>query len=373
MKSFWWRVALGLTLLVCGAGIVGCGSSGTSQTGRGSSSSANVGAAKAFLARYSAKPTPFPVDQPLTKHLAPNQKIAYLQNGTPYAALLGQLFKQAAGSLKAHLLVVNAGGAANSLQSGLASIKAEKPAALLLGGVNLSSLGGGVRALNQAGTRVITSAVFGGKAQGIDADVNGANAVALSGKLLADWTIANEGSSANVIFYTIPELDFTAVETAAFKKEMATNCSACKVQVIDLPLADVGTTAPQVVTTELQSNPGVNVVMFSSMETAEGVPSALKAAGLNVKIGGFAPTPENLQDIQNGGDSVAIGLDTAVMAYTMMDEAVRLSTGQPLTPGEKTQTPVLQVLTKQNLPDNVSKGWLGYPGFAQRFSKVWGE
>ena len=366
-----WRALVPLAMIACFV-LAGCGSSSSSTAGTSSqpvstAASASTAQVQAFVARYTSKPTAFPVNAPLTKTLS-GKPIAYLECGTPYCALLAQIYKEAAGDAHVPLLVVNGGTTASSLQSALASIAAKKPAALLIAGVNLSTLGDG---LSKLGVPVVSSAVFGTKAQGISADVNGSAAVALGGKLLADWAIATAGPKANVVWYTIPELGFTTVETSAFKAEMTKSCPSCKVDIQSLPAASIGTTAPSQVVSYVQSHPSTDVALFSSEEAAEGLPTALKSAGLSVKIGGYASTPENLQDEEQGSVGASIGLDTGVMAFTQVDEAIRLATGQPLTSVEDTQTPVLQLLTQQNLKGPVAEGWSGYPDFVARFKKLW--
>jgi ribose transport system substrate-binding protein len=54
-----------------------------------------------------------------------------------------------------------------------------------------------------------------------------------------------------------------------------------------------------------------------------------------------------------------------------MDSLARLTTGQPAAPGAVQDIPPLQFLTAADLPGDVSKGWTGYPEFAQRFMALW--
>lgn len=368
------RVGVASGLVVLSVAVAACGSrSDTSSSSAATpkpAATADVSAARALVAQYSGKPTAFPVDAPLTKRLGSGQKLAFLQCGTPYCALLGQLFGAATKLMGVKLDVVKGGGSSESLQTALSSISAKKPSALLVDGVNLSSLGGSLAEVGKS-LPVVVSAIHGTKADGISQDVNGKAAVTLGGRLLADWTIVNAGPKAKVTWYTIPELDFTKAETVGFQAEMAKSCASCQVRVNDVPVASIGSSAPSRVVSDLQAHPGQDVVLFASQEAATGLPVALKTAGIKVKVGGYAPTPANLQDIKNSTEDVAVGLDAGIMAFTQVDAAARLATGQPQTKGEQAQTPVLQLLTKADLPGDVSKGWSGYPDFAQRFAKLW--
>jgi ribose transport system substrate-binding protein len=371
------RLVLAPALALACAGIAACGSndnttSGGATAGGGQpAAKADVAAAKAAIAPYIGKPSAFPVDRPLTKGLPPGKKLAFLQCVTPFCALLGQLHALGAKTMGTQLEVVKATGSTDSIQSALSSIAAQRPAALLLPAVNLGALGGSLTKITGAGIPVAGAGVMGGKPQGIDAPMNGPHTISLGGRILADWAIVTGGPEARIAFYGVPELDFSRVETDAFKGEIAKNCPTCRVRYGDIPVATIGNTAPSRVVSDLQSHPDTQIALFASLESAIGLPAALRTAGIKVKTNGFAPTPSNLQDIKTGGLDAAIGLDAGVLAFAQMDAAVRLATGQPLTAAEKTGAVPIQLLTKKDLNFDVSHGWSGYPDFPARFAKLW--
>jgi ribose transport system substrate-binding protein len=355
--------------LAC-AGLAACGSGG-SAGGGSSSASANVAAARTAIQPYVGKPSAFPVDRPLTKRLPAGSRLAYLQCVTPFCALLGQLHGMAAKMLGTQIDVVKASGSSDSIQAALSSIAAKRPAALLLPAVNLGALGDSLKKLTAAGIPVAGAGVMGGPEQGISAPINGPYTISLGGRLLADWAIVNGAAQEEIAFYGVPELDFSNVEESAFKAEMHENCPDCNVRYVDIPIATIGNSAPSRVVSDLQSHPKTEMALFSSLEAAIGLPAALRTAGIEVKTNGFAPTPSNLQDIKTGGLDAAIGLDAGVLAFSQMDAAVRLATDQPLTALEKKGAVPIQLLTEKDLNFDVSKGWSGYPDFAQRFGKLW--
>jgi ribose transport system substrate-binding protein len=365
-------VTVAAAAMAC-TGVAACGSTGGSNTsaGTGSANRADVAAARAAIAPYVGKPSAFPVDRPLAKRLPAGSTLAYLQCVTPFCALLGQLHGMGAKIMGTRVEVVKASGSSDSIQSALSSIAAQHPAALLLPAVNLGALGDSLSKLTGAGIPVAGAGVMGGPQQGIDAPMNGRYTIGLGGKLLADWAIVNGAGGEEVAFYGVPELDFSNVEQAAFKAEMAKNCPDCKVRYVDIPVATIGNSAPSRVVSDLQSHPKTKIALFASLETAIGLPAALRTAGIKVKTNGFAPTPSNLQDIKTGGLDAAIGLDAGVLAFSQMDAAVRLATKQPLTQDEKNGAVPIQLLTKKDLNFDVSKGWSGYPDFPQRFAKLW--
>ena len=107
-------------------------------------------------------------------------------------------------------------------------------------------------------------------------------------------------------------------------------------------------------------------------EPAEGLPAALKAAGIHIKILTNAPEPFNLVDLKQGTETAGLGLDIPVLMWTIVDQAARDMTGQPLAGNEAKGLGVVQFLTKKNITFNPNDGWTGYPGFSQRFKKLWG-
>jgi ribose transport system substrate-binding protein len=369
------RLVLVPALALACAGFAACGSTnnsgGASAGGTSPAAKADVAAATAAIAPYIGKPSAFPVDRPLAKGLPPGKKLAFLQCVTPFCALLAQLHGIAAKEMGTQVEVVKATGSSDSIQTALSSIAAQRPAALLLPAVNLGALGGSLTKLTSEGIPVAGAGVMGGKPQGIDAPMNGPYTIGLGGRILADWAIVNGGTRGSIAFYGVPELDFSKVETEAFKGEIAKHCPACKVRYVDIPVGTIGNTAPSLVISDLQSHPDTKVALFASLESAIGLPAALRTAGINVKTNGFAPTPSNLEDIKTGGLDAAIGLDAGVLAFSQMDAAVRLATGQPLTAAEKTGAVPIQLLTKKDLSSDVSHGWTGYPDFPARFAKLW--
>jgi ribose transport system substrate-binding protein len=369
------RIVPAATVAIACAGLAACGSGGgsssTAAAGGSPGGGADVAAAHAAIAPYVGKPSPFPVDRPLSKRLPAGSHLAYLQCVTPFCALLGQLHEAGAKIMGTRVEVVKASGSSDSIQTALSSISAQRPAALLLPAVNLGALGDSLHKLTAAGIPVAGAGVMGGPQQGIAAPMNGRYTISLGGRLLADWAVANGAPGEEIALYGVPELDFSNVEQSAFKAEMNKNCPGCKVRYVDIPVGTIGNTAPSRVVSDLQAHPKTKMALFTSLEAAIGLPAALRTAGVKVKTNGFAPTPSNLQDIKSGGLDAAIGLDAGVLAFTQMDAAVRLATHQPLAAAERNGAVPIQLLTKKDLNFDVSKGWSGYPDFAQRFTKLW--
>jgi ribose transport system substrate-binding protein len=173
----------------------------------------------------------------------------------------------------------------------------------------------------------------------------------------------------------VPELAFIPVQKEAFEAEMENLCPECSVRYVDIPLSTIGNTAPNRMVSDLQQNPETNFAVFSSNEMAEGLPAAMKTAGIeNVETWGFGSTPANLQDIKEGGLTGALEIDLPVDVWTYVDEAARAILGQELSPAEKTGEPPVpdfQFLEQKDITFNPEHGWTGYPDYEEKFKELW--
>ena len=103
-----------------------------------------------------------------------------------------------------------------------------------------------------------------------------------------------------------------------------------------------------------------------------GLPAALQAAGIKVETIGNSPGPTNLQYIKEGKETAGLGFDLPVLTWTLLDQAAREIAGQKLSGPEAEGLPVSEFLTQKDITFDPSKGWTGYPDFAERFAKLWG-
>ncbi len=356
-------------VLIAGLSLSACGGSGSS--GGGDSAKADVAGAKAAIAPYIGKTTAFPVDKPLPGRLPAGTKIAYVQCASPICGIFATIFPPATKILGASFSVTKAGPSADQQQSAFTSALQNKPDGILLPAIEPDAISNELATAKQTGIPVSTNGVMDGEKYGIGAQMLGRPNAELAGKLLADWVVARKAGAAKPVFYTTPELSFGEPLRAGFEAEMKTRCAACEVRFEKLPIASIGSSAPNLVVSDLQAHPDSNVAVFSTQEASTGLPAAMKTAGLKIDTVGFAPNPANLQDIKNGDVTAGLGVDLPVMAWTQVDALARLILKAPLTEGEKKQIGPMQFLTAKDLTFDISKGWTGYPDFAQRFAKLW--
>jgi ribose transport system substrate-binding protein len=363
-------------LVAAALAVAGCGSNGSSSGTTSSGSSADtsskidLAAARAAVAEYSGKPTAFPVDQPLEAKPA-GKTIAYMQCSTPACAFFAQIIGPTQKLLGYKLKIVKAGPAANEVQTAMGSIVSLKPDAALLPASDPNQFLTQAKQLDEGKVPVSVNGVVDPEKYGFDnAFINNATDE-LAGKLMADWAVTATGGG-EVAFYGVPELSFTPIMEQSFKKEMAAVCSSCNARQVDIPISAIGTTAPSRVVSDLQSHPNTKAIVFGNAETGTGLPAALKAARLKVKIMGFGPPPAILGYIKQGQWDAGIGVDAPTMLWAQVDALARLMAGQPLTAGEEKGLPPIQILTKAD-PFDPTKLWTGYPDFAKQCTKLWGE
>jgi ribose transport system substrate-binding protein len=353
--------------------VAGCGSSSDSSTSTAASSSVggktDVAAAKAAVAQYSGKPTAFPVDAPL-KQRPVGKTIAYMQCSTPACAFFAQIIAPTQQMLGYKLKVIKAGPSANEVQTAMSSIVSLKPDGTLLPASDPHQFLNQAKQLEDAKVPVSVNGVVDPEQYGFDnAFINNATDE-LAGKLMADWSVASTGGG-EVVFYGVQELSFTPIMEKAFDDEMAAVCPSCEVRHVSIPIASIGKDAPSRVVSDLQSHPNTKVAVFGNAETGTGLPAALKAANLKVKIMGFGPPPAILGYIKQGQWDAGIGVDAPTMLWAQIDALARLMDGQPQTTGEQKGLPPIQILTRED-PFDPAKLWTGYPDFAQQFAKLWG-
>ena len=97
---------------------------------------------------------------------------------------------------------------------------------------------------------------------------------------------------------------------------------------------------------------------------------ARQTAGIEIKPIGLAPLPTNLQYLKEGNETMGLGYDAAVRVCELLDQASREFTRRNL-PGLRPKVRRPAVAAQGRLTFDPSKGWSGYPDFAERFAKLW--
>lgn len=393
----WRRSAIAsLLVLMLALGLTACGGGGSSSSGsteaetseetsggesesgetenasEEGSSGGGVAEAKKIVAPYIGKPSAFPVDEKL-KEVPKGAEIDYVDCGTPICALFWEILQPAGQTMGVNLERVKAGSSASTVSSAFDTVIAKEPAAVIVGSISMELWSKKLEELQEKEIPVVTTGISDTEQYEIEApQASNANSE-LDGKLMAAYVIAEmAGEESNAVFYETPELSFTTILAEAFQEEFENLCPECSLRIGKVGVAELGNTAPNTVVSDLQANPETNVAVFGTAEIEAGLPAALKAAGIEVETLGSSPGPAELQYLKEGKSTAVLGFDLPVLTWGLLDQAAREIAGQELTGPESEGLGVAQFLRQEDVQYDVSKGWTGYPEFAEKFAELWG-
>ncbi|HUB39970.1 MAG TPA: substrate-binding domain-containing protein [Streptosporangiaceae bacterium] len=204
------------------------------------------------------------------------------------------------------------------------------------------------------------------------ANFSSAPEIALSGKVMADWIIADSGGKAHVAYFWDPSLTQHLPAKNAFVAEMSKLCPGCIVSVQSTSFSTgIGTTDPPQIVSYLQRNPSTDYVVIGIGDATAGVPEALAAAGLagKVKIVTRLADTINFKDIAAGTEAMGVTEETYEIGWRMIDAAARHFAGDSMA---CCTTPIgtVHVITKADLPSDLSVPYT-VPGYQQDFLKAW--
>lgn len=366
-------------LLLASVALAACGSSSSSSssgspaTGDGEATTAaakgpDVEAATKALAPYTGHPSAFPVTKPLSASIPAGSTFVYLGCAAPVCALTGEEMEEAIEAAGGKFSQISAGSTASSSQAAAQSAKALAPDIAFVTGVPPAFFGDSLKQLGAAGTKVTAFAVVEKdyKKYGIDYNYAGYESNVKRGQLAADWVVEHELGQ-EVAFYTVPEYPLTEIMLESFEAELSKLCPECSVRVSKIGGSTIGTTAPQTVVSDLQSHPQTSVAVFSIADIGDGLPAAMRAASISTPTLELGPSPTGLQDIKEGGITAGLAIDYPVASWAATDGALRLLLGEEPIAIE----PPMQILEQRDITFDPSKGWTGYPNYAQMFEKLW--
>ena len=371
-------IGLAVALAACGGG---GSSSSTTGGGTGESPAAEetspasseegggsaVAAAEKVVEPYVGHPSPFPVTEPLKK-VPKGARFIFADAGTPLNALQWQLLGPAAATMGVKLERITAGVSANTIGTAMDSVVAKEPDAVLINAVPPEFFTKQLKELQDAGVTLTGAGITGGPKYGIE-PVQGEEHY---GELLANYVIADMNPEANVAVYTVPEIPVILAITKEFEQAYESLCSECGLRTVEIHASELGNTAPNTVVSDLQANPDTTLAVFGTAEIEAGLPAALQAAGIEVETLGSSPGPTELQYLKEGKTTAALGFDLPVLTWGLLDQAAREIAGQKLTGLQAEGIGVFQFLKKEDVQYDVSKGWSGYPEFAEMFAELWG-
>lgn len=193
----------------------------------------------------------------------------------------------------------------------------------------------------------------------------------LMGQELAYYFVANSGGKGDALIEHVPAYSILNAFTGAFTSTVKSLCPSCKYQFVNitLPQLAAGQTTSLVVSA-LRRNPAANYLVFDDGDFADGITSALSAAGLSsVKVIGQAADTQGLAGLRAGAEAAWTGYSPTYEGYETVDAMIRNAEGMPNDPNEGVQP--TQLLTPSTVGSATS--W-NLPGDAlAQFLKLWGR
>jgi ribose transport system substrate-binding protein len=379
-----------LVLCAFSVPLVACGSSGSDSTNSGSTSTEGGGGstgesvasesssqkeAAEYAAQFIGKPTPFPASKPLKEPAPEGLKFAYMDCGTTVCGLIKAIAEPAVAGIGGKFIDVKAGTSAASATSAFNSALALEPDVILNGGIDPALWRPALEKIKDEGIPVTSTGVVETSNYGLEEYPNtnlfGRNAAERSGKIQANYAYSLYGDGSTFLVPDLPAIAATTVVSGTFKEEIENLCPDCTVNLLTMQPEELGATGPAKIVSALQAAPDTVAVIPSSDGISEGLPTALKNAGLDQEIIGTNATPNTLNYIKAGQEKASVALDFGVMVWGMIDAGLRAVEGEPVPKLEAEGLPVIQLLTQPDITFDTSKGFVGYPDFAERYMKMW--
>jgi ribose transport system substrate-binding protein len=346
------------------------GSSGGSSTAA-SSGSASTSAAASALTPYKTAPTTINISTPLKSAPPSGKTIVMLGTNNPSNVIIQQgLAKLAQMAHWNYSLVSYDPANPGTFTQAETTALAKHPQYLVEAGLPLTA--SQLAMAKSAGAKWILDSVYPvSVASPVIGQVDSYAQDALMGKITADYFVSDSGGKGNAVIEHVPAYPILDGFTTGFANEVKAQCPGCKLSTTNITIPDlVAGKVPSDLVSALRSNSSANYLVFDDGPFADGVTSALSAAGLNgkVKIIGEAADQAGIAALKNGSEAAWTGFDPGYQAYEDMDIAFRDAEGATI-PLSQEGTQPTQLLTKDTIGSTTN--WSAPTDAQAQFLKLW--
>ena len=369
--------AFALALAACGSSssssssASSAASSGSSGSSSGSSGSASTSAAAAALTPYKTLPTSINITTPLSSSPPKGKTIVMLGTNNPSNVIIQQgLSKLAKTAGWNYSLVTYDPANPGTFTAAETTALAKHPQYLVEAGLPLTA--SQLAMAKSAGAKWILDSVYPvSVTPPVIGQVDSYAQDALMGKITADYFVSDSGGKGNAVIEHVPSYPILDGFTTGFANEVKAQCPACKMSTTNITIPDlVAGKASGELVSALRSNPSANYLVFDDGPFADGVTSALSAAGLNgkVKVIGEAADTAGIAALKNGSEAAWTGFDPGYQAYEDMDIAFRDAEGTTIPVSQEAVQPT-QLLTKDTIGSTTN--WSAPTDAQAQFLKLW--
>jgi ribose transport system substrate-binding protein len=369
--------AFALALAACGSSssstssASGSGSSSSSGSSAASSGSGSASAAAAALSPYKSLPTTINITTPLKSAPPKGKTIVMLGTNNPSNVIIQQgLAKLAKMAGWNYSLVTYDPANPGTFTQAETTALAKHPQYLVEAGLPLTA--SQLAQAKNAGAKWILDSVYPvSVTDPVIGQVDAYAQDALMGKITADYFVSDSGGKGNAVIEHVPSYPILDGFTTGFDNEVKAKCPACKTSTTNITIPDLtaGKASSELVSA-LRSNSSANYLVFDDGPFADGITSALSAAGLNgkVKVIGEAADTAGIAALKNGSEAAWTGFDPGYQAYEDMDIAFRNAEGMTVPLAQEAQQPT-QLLTKDTIGSTTN--WSAPTDAQAQFLKLW--
>jgi ribose transport system substrate-binding protein len=366
---------LALALAACGSSSSSnsSASAGSSATNAASSSggSSSTSAAASALNQYKTLPTSINITTPLKSAPPKGKTIVMLGTNNPSNVIIQQgLSKLAKTAGWNYSLVTYDPANPGTFTQAITTALAKHPQYLVEAGLPLTA--SQIATVKNAGAKWILDSVYPVSVKDpVIGQVDAYAQDALMGKITADYFISDSGGKGNAVIEHVPAYPILNGFTDGFGKEVKAKCPDCKTSTTNITIPDLTAgKVPSTLVSALRQNSDANYLVFDDGPFADGITSALAAAGLKdkVKVIGEAADQAGIAALKNGTNAAWTGFDPGYQAYEDMDIAFRDALGMPIPLDQEAQQPT-QLLTKDTIGSTTN--WSAPTDAEAQFLKLW--
>ncbi len=381
-KSMWSRAATAGTLVLavatflaaCGgtdSASPGSGTTASSGTSTSSAAATDLAALSAVVAKYKQAPTTIPISTPLKQAPAKGKTFVFLQCDVAQCTQLSKAFAAATTAIGWDLKVIPYKSAnPATLISGMQQALQYNPVAVGLTGIPGVAWQSEVPAYEKAGVPIVVGHV-GPLAitSTIIANINNDESVQNTAEALADYFIVNSDGKGKILQFQVPDFPILGSFDQAFRAKVQASCPDCSVTQLTGTISQVtsgGSTAA--IVSALQRHPEVTWLVTDNGPWVDGLPAALAAAHLTVKIIGAGAAVTNETDIKAGTVTAFTGVALNYSAWAMLDAVLRHLEGTPI-PANEGLLPIQLLAKDTNF--TVSESYDEPADYAAQMEKLW--
>jgi ribose transport system substrate-binding protein len=360
--------------------VAACSSSGSSSSTASSSSSATgsstdsaqVTAAKSFIAPYLSAPTTIGPTTPLTSKAPSGKTLVNLMCTTsPQCTTInaGEAAAAKAVGWKLQTIPFDSTNVA-TLISGLKTALRYHPVAVSLSGIPQVLWQSEVPAYQAAGVPIIPQQT-GPVTTSATVPVNEGDDSTIVGKIVGNWFIANSDGKGKALVVDIPDFGYLKEITTSMDSTISSGCASCTISSFNATIAQqAGNTIVPAVVSALQRDRSINYVLAADGVLIPGLSSAMSAAGITgVTVGGALATAENEQAILNGTETAFTTYNSSYVGWQTVDIVLRDIEKMTIPPYDSGVPTQLVTKATVGTPNSSATAPANYP---QQFEKLWG-